>query len=227
MDESLYFIPIIERALEEPDAAAALEKAFCEIKHKGVQEPYTEGSRNFEQFMGIAYSCREAVVSDHLRRLIAELSIGTFGGTEQESKLLLDVVNSRPDWKEEYEAFCRQHALEIPVHSHSAIIQVSHNERIMGELDFDDVPGCKSMDGIAPGDYVLKLLNTGWTIWRGELTARELILGEAFRDRDLRLAAGESEGQPTGEKDLLNNGEILLRTYAGIESGSIEIELVR
>jgi hypothetical protein len=227
MSDGLYFIPIIERALEEPDVAVALEKAFCEIKHKGVQEPYTDGSRNFEQFMGIAYSCREAVVSDHLHRLIAEMDLWPFGGTEQERKLLLDVINSRLDWKEEYESFCRQYATEVVVQDLNPIIQVSSNEWIVGELRFDKVPGRGSIDGIVPGTYVLKLLNTGWTIWRGELTARELIRAEAFGDRDLRFAAGESEAQPTGEKDLFNDGELVLRTYAGIEKGSIEIELTR
>jgi len=78
-----------------------------------------------------------------------------------------------------------------------------------------------------PGNYVLKLLNTGWTIWHGELTARELIRMEAFGDRDLRLAAGVRKGRPTDKKDLLNNREVILRTFAGIESGSIEIELAR
>jgi hypothetical protein len=227
MSDGLYFIPIIERALEEPDVAAALEKAFCEIEIKGAQERYVEGCRNFELFMDIACSHHEVVVSSCVRRLIVEMGMGTFGGNEQERRLLLDIVKSRPDWEEEYEAFCRQYAPEIPVQSQRAAIQVSHNGRVIGELVLDNVPGCKWMGGIVPGHYVLKLLNTGWTIWRGELTAPELILGEAFRDRDLRLAAGEGEEQPTGEKDLLNNGEILLRTYAGIESGSIEIELVR
>ena len=227
MSESLYFIPIIERALKGPDVAVALDKAFCEIELKGVQEPYTEGWRNFEQFMDIAYSHREAVVSDHVHRLIAELATGTFDDTERERELLLDVINSRPDWKEEYEAFCHQYATEILVQDLRPIIQVSHNERIIGDLDFDKVPGCKSIDGIVPGNYVLKLLNTGWTIWRGELVARELIQAETCGDRDLRFAAGESEGRPTGEKDLLHNGEVVLRTYAGIENGSIEIELAR
>ena len=227
MTENLYFVPIIERAMGEPDAATALKKAFCEIELKGVQERYVEGYSNFELFMDIACSHHEVVVINCIRRLIAEMSLGTFGGPEQERRLLLDIVSSRPDWKEEYEAFCRQYAPENPVQSRSAAIEVSHNGRVIGELVFDNVPGCKSMGGIVPGHYVVKLLNTGWTIWRGELTAPELILGEAFSDRDLRLAAGENEEQATGEMDLLNNGEIVLRTYAGIESGSIKVELVR
>jgi hypothetical protein len=227
MNEGLYFIPIIERALKEADSTAALEKAFREIRLKGVEEPYAKGLKNFEQFMGIAYSHREAVVSDHVHRLIAELATGTFDAAERERKLLLDVINSRPDWQAEYEAFCREHAAEDFLQDPNPVIQVSSNGRVVGELLFDEVPGSKSIGGIMSGNYVLKLLNTGWTIWHGELTARELIRTEDFADTDLPLAAGEGEGRPTCEKDLLHNGEVVLRTYAGIESGRIEIELAR
>jgi len=112
MNEGLYFIPIIERALKEPDATAALEKAFGETKRKGAQERYAEGFKNFALFMEIAYSHHKAAVSDHVRRLIAELATGTFDAAERERKLLLDAVNSRPDWKAEYETFCHEHAAE-------------------------------------------------------------------------------------------------------------------
>ena len=41
------------------------------------------------------------------------------------------------------------------------------------------------------------------------------------------LDAMEDPWKPNYPKDLLNNGQVILRTCAGIESGSIEIELTR
>jgi hypothetical protein len=227
MSEDLYFIALIEEALNEPDVVAALERAFGDIECKGVQEPYINGHRNFEQFMDIAYSHREAALDDYVHTLIAELATGAFVTRESDGELLWRVINSRHDWREAYDTFCREHGTPDLLRDATVVIQISRNGQIVGELCFDRVPGCKSMGGVVPGDYIVKLLDTGWTIWRGELTARELLQAEAFGEAELRFVAGKGERRPTGQKDLLNNGEIVLRTYAGIESGSIEIELMR
>ena len=89
-------------------------------------------------------------------------------------------------------------------------------------MSFEKGPGCQRIDDILPGGYKLELINTGWIIWEGKLTAKELFQPE---DKNLLLAAGA--GQATKEIDLLNNGDLMLRTYPGNESGSIEIELTR
>ena len=227
MSRNLYFIPIIGKALKEPDVAAALEEAFGEIENKGEQERYAEGLKNFERFMQIAYLHHDAAMDDHVRRLIAELATGAFVAREPERKLLWELINSRPDWNVESLMFCCEDPTMDFLQDLDLVIQVSSMERIVGELRFDKVPGRESIGGIVPGNYVLKLLNTGWTIWHGELTARELIRSEAFGETDLRLAAGDGEGRPINQKDLLNNGDVVLRTFAGTESGSIEIELAR
>ncbi len=221
MSDDLYFITIIERALKEPDVAAALEKAFTDIQNKGEEELYAEGYRNFKRFMDIAHAYHEAVMDDHVRKLIVELATGTFATKELEKQLLWKLINLCPEWRQEYEAVCHEQAGEQLHQDPYPIIQVSSNDRIIGELHFDNVPGHKSISGIVPGKYVLKLLNTGWTIWHGELTAPELIT------TSLDFAAGAREGRSTGQKDLLNNGQVILRTCEGIESGNIVIELTR
>ncbi|GAG44432.1 unnamed protein product, partial [marine sediment metagenome] len=57
----------------------------------------------------------------------------------------------------------------------------------------------------------------------GHLAAEKLILSEAPKNKNVSLAAGAAI--PTGKIKLLNNEELILRTYAGTESGRIEIEL--
>jgi len=60
------------------------------------------------------------------------------------------------------------------------------------------------------------------------LTAEELIWSEAHENKNLPMAA-ETEGikkEATYQEDLLG-GDLILRTYAGLEGGSIELELTR
>ncbi len=227
MTRGLYFIPMLERALKEPDPAAALVRAFEQIDLKGAYEPYTEGHRNFLRFMTLAWSHRDAVTRDNVYRLLAEWALGPVGASETQDRSLLDVIRSEPRWKTDYEAFCDElaiaHRAEVP----DPTIEVVKDEQKVGEVHFDRVPGCQALGDIAPGDYTLKLLNTGWIIWHGELTSTELICTDAYGDVDLCLAAGLDQTKPTDEKDLLGNNRIILRTYAGLERGSIEIELMR
>ena len=226
MNDHLYFIPILERALEQADVDWALDAAFDEITRTGACEPYGEGYGNFKWFMEVVYSHLKAVAGHDVPRRIAEAAAGTPDPGDQEDATRPQIVNGPREENDAFESFGNERtsgrfALDRPS------IQVLSRKSIIGQLHFDRVPSRGSIDGIVPGHYVLKLLNTGWTIWHGELTGRELILTEAYGEVDLCLAAGAEGGPPTSEIDLLNDGEITLRTYAGIEAGTIEIELVR
>ncbi len=221
MSENLYFIAILARALQEPDVESALKKAFGKIKQMGTQKRYTRGFRNFQLFMEAAYSRHELTVTDHIQELIARLATGTFEGLEQEITPLLEIIRSHREWQAQYEEICRGEASQ-DLRRGFVVIGLFNDKGLVGERTFEKVPGCESFDDVLPGNYIIKLANTGWVIWKGELTIGELVYTKA-----LPLAA-ETEGiqiEHTSEKDLLNNGEVLLRTYAGTESGSIEIEL--
>lgn len=224
MSENLYFITIIARALQEPDIEKALRKAFGKIKQMGAEERYAEGFKNFELFMEAAYNRNQITAADHARELIVHLGMGMFEGTAQEKETLLDIIASHPEWKAEYEAFCQMEA-DNDLTQEFPVIEVSSDKGFVIRKTFEKVPGHESFDGILPGNYKIKLVNTGWIIWEGQLTAKNLIWPEAHEGKNLPMAAGE--GQPTDEVDLLNNREVFLRTYAGIESGRIEIELTR
>lgn len=226
MRESLYFITVIARALGEPDVGKALSDAFWEIREKGDQPRYVDGLKNFELFMDAAFCHHDITTTDHARELIVELAGRTFEGTELEIESLLTTINSHPEWKTEYEAIFRQQAGEDIMLRSFPKIQVLSNKGFVGEMRFEKVPGRQSIDDISPGDYSLRLANTGWVIWEGELTAKELQWAEAYGAKDLDLAA-ETEvahRRPTREIVLLD-GDVFLRTFAGIESGSIEVEL--
>ena len=81
-----------------------------------------------------------------------------------------------------------------------------------------------SVAGIRPGRYRLKL-ETGLVLWEGRLAERDLVWSQAFPGQALRLAADteESAQRPTREVGLLE-GAVVLRVFAGVEAGTMEIE---
>jgi hypothetical protein len=107
------------------------------------------------------------------------------------------------------------------------VIQLLSNDRVVGELTFSQSLKTNSIGNIVPGRYQLKL-NTGRIIWEGELTPEELIWSEAFPEQKLELAAETIDAEKTPTREIMVwDGEIIIRTYAGIESGSIEIKLTK
>jgi hypothetical protein len=222
MGENLFFIPIIAQALRGHNVENALRKAFQKIKRMGADERHAEGYRNFELFMEEAYNRYQITATDHVRELIDQLGTGMLEGPIQEKGSLLDIIRSQPEWEAEYKEFCCMEADENRTRDFP-VIEVSNDKGLIIRKTFEKVPSRISFKDIVPGSYKIKLVNTGWIIWEGELTTKELIW------TTLHMAA-ETKGtqkQPTNEIDLLDNGKIILHTYAGSEKGSIEIKLAR
>lgn len=95
------------------------------------------------------------------------------------------------------------------------------------ERQFEQETGSRfaHIENIDPGFYAISL-SSGRVLWEGALSESHLVWSEAFPDKSLQLAAdtGGAEILPTFEEDLLD-GEIMLRVYAGLESGRIELEM--
>jgi uncharacterized protein YutD len=221
-DNLLYFISIIARALQSPDLERALSDAFHEIKKKGSQKNYAKGYLDFELFMQEVYNRYKFIVTDYTRELIAVLGTGMFEGSRQNKESVLNIIKSHPQWKTEYEAFCCMEAYEDLTRVFPVIAVLGEKE-FVGQITFTKVLGRESIDNIVPGNHKIKLVNTGVIIWEGCLTVEKLISSDADNNTNLSLAAGAAI--PTSSIDLLDNGEVILHTYAGIESGRIEIEL--
>ena len=121
-------------------------------------------------------------------------------------------------WKRILEALERRTAIEI---------LIERENHLVGSCLLEDSPGRQNVSGIKPGSYQLKL-DTGRIIWKGHLTEKDLLWTKAFPGQPLEVAAdtGESGSRPTRTVDLAENG-IVLRFYAGVESGSMEIEVAK
>jgi len=220
----LYFIPVIARALQGSDVEKALREAFCRIERMGTEKRYAEGFENFEIFMDQAYDQHKIAVTDNIRELMAQLGAGMFEDLPREKEILLDIITSHPKLQADFETICHMGSDEN-LTGESPVIEVSSDKGCVLEKTFEKVPGHESFDGLLPGTYKIKLVNTGWTIWEGRLTAKELIWPEG---ENLLMAAetGDAHTKSTSRKVLLD-GDMILCTYAGIESGSIEIELTQ
>ncbi|MFC1676612.1 hypothetical protein ACFL3G_06070 [Planctomycetota bacterium] len=226
MTEDLYFIPVLDKAFQEAESEAALKNAFDEIERLGKQKQYREGFSNFKRFMRQVCKYQELWENDSMHQLITENATGTFDGTEEEEQVVFESIISHPEFKAKYEAVCREIGEDCGKHT-TAIIRVFSGKRLIGEMTFAKAIGCESIEGIFPGSYTLKL-DIGRVIWKGNLAGKDLIWTEAFGTKRLDLAAEteDIERQPT-RKIMLLDGDVVLHTFAGIESGSIEVELTK
>lgn len=224
---NLFFIPILAEALRSSSPKEALLQAFRRIRELGQEEEYQEGFSQFEQFMGRAAQHQEARAEDVpaaggdiAYELSVEIASDTFEGDKQEKEAALELIFSRQVWRETYERLCEEFRKQTPVVTPPTAIVVERDGGPIAEIVLG--AGRGYIGNLRPGHYVLRT-SAGRVIWRGDLTEKELLWMAAYPDRALELAAstGEEVREPTAEHLL--DGEVVLRIFAGIESGGVEI----
>ena len=227
MTDSLYFLGMLVEALEQRGAERSLPTVFAKIQEMGSQEPYHQGLRNFECFVDVAYAYAEERDLDAARQVVVQLVTDAFEQKEQQVAWL-QAIESHPVWKQEYEQLCAEHEGLLSSHE-PPVIGVLGPEGAVGEMILAQIPGQACLKGILPGLYTLKLLNTCLVLWQGQLRAQDLTWRASYGTRALEVAAqtAGSRGRPTSRHILGHDKKMVLRTFAGLESGTIEIELKR
>lgn len=225
MDESLYFIPLLADALESPDVEASLKRALAEINRRGIDDRYAAGFRNFVHFMD-EVCLRHQNIERHLAHELIVMFAYDFLEPAQDDTAASHWIESCSEWRAERKAFHEETGVnqtELPL----ATIQFFRGRQLLLETVMPSEGGCGHIRNVIAGHYMVRL-DIGMTVWEGELTARELLWSEAFGERDLQMAAQTTDlqQQPTREMVLLD-GALSIRVFAGIESGSIEIELCK
>ena len=160
----------------------------------------------FEEIKTIGQSPQHSQGYEQFLRFMDEIS-------SQDRKEMSELT-----WNHILEALERRPAIEI---------LIERENHVVGSCLFEEFPGRQNVSGIKPGSYQLKL-DSGRIIWKGHLTEKDLLWTKAFPGQHLEVAAdtGESGSRPTRTVDLAKNG-IVLRFYAGVESGSMEIEVTK
>lgn len=224
MSRELYFVPILTKALAEPDVKRSLENAFASIQLLGHQKRYAEGYHNFCKFMSESYWRRQLLNEQAIRMVILKCAEGTSAEMRGWEELAPIEKGQVLRFRNEHEALCQEFG-RFATGARAPVVQVLCNGRKLGQVSFSTKAGRRTLDGINPGHYSLKL-DSGLVIWEGQLYARDLIWTEAFGGKNLNLAAETSDIRRLPAREVeVPEAALTLRTFAGLETGSLEIEL--
>ena len=197
-----------------------------EISSLGKQPEHAEAFAQFQRFMDRvaaqydeSKAKLEAEFVDCIHVLMTELATGSFEGDEQDRAAAMEVVNSVDAWRSEFQSLCAE-VRGDGVEAGRISFVLERNGQAISPQGWDGA----ALGGVFPGDYVLRT-GTGMTLWRGELASRQLLWALAHPGEPLKLAAATDRASPptTFAADLLD-GEGKLLVYAGIESGTVQVE---
>jgi len=184
MNEYLFFIPIIQNALEQKAPGQSLRDAFETIHRMGQESRYAKGYQQFVRFMEDVQKSQPMEIA----------------------KQLLDRF---------VEDFSRPLSTELVVEK---------DQKTFATIAIEQSGGKRIIESIFPGHYQIRL-DTGLVIWERYLNEQELLWASAFPTKTLKMAAdtGEPGSEPTCEFSLMD-GALMLRVFAGIESGLLEVQ---
>lgn len=225
---TLYFIRLIAKAFEQPDIKTALKEAFNQIEFLGQNPRYRRGYLQFQRFMAeVKQNCE---TEDFLNAMVHDFSVqlatGLFDAVEDDKKAALELINSRPLWREEYAMLCED-AEKAENFIEEINVIMEKDGKLLCSLPVEEKAVTRHIHNIKPGNYTVKL-DTGRIVWEDRLTERDLLWVYAYPEQGLRLAAdtGETIALKTREISVLD-GDITIEVYPGMESGRIELKFRR
>ena len=137
---------------------------------------------------------------------------------------MLSIIKSHPRLKKEYEQLVTD-IEQLNRRPPGIEVSISHDNKSFKSVRFMEVPGSKTIDKIAVGVYNIAFA-TGELIWEGKFTMQDLIWSEAYPGRSFALAADTPGPKPEPTKEIsVFDGDIIIRVFAGLESGRIEITI--
>jgi len=229
MDNEMYFIKWITEAFKQENRETALAAALEKIKTLGSRPEYAEGYQQFQVFMSlvnnhIKKNGHKALSENIIRALMIELATDTFDGDDQQKKNMLDIIQSNPDWQNEYQTLSTQiQQLQKPFESLK--ISVLRNDQSVGTVSLTQQDNIQTVGHLIPGFYKL-MLSTGRLLWEGALDEQDLLWAKAHAGQPFKMAAdsGQAKAKPVKTIPILE-GELQLNIFAGVETGSLEIKL--
>ena len=229
MGNEMYFIKWITEAFKQLDREAALQTALEKITSLGSQPEYAEGYEQFQVFMGlvtnhIKKNGHKSLSENVIRALMIELATDTFEGDDLQKNNILEIIQSNPDWQNEYQTLSKQiQKLQEPFDSLE--ISVLRDDQPVGAVSLTQKKNNLAVSQLAPGFYKL-MLSTGRLLWEGALGDEDLLWARAHAGQPFKMAADSGEGKTKPAKTLsLLEGELRLNIFAGVETGSLEIKL--
>lgn len=231
MDNSLFFIPLIAKALDASDRKEALRLAMNSIRRFCEASLSDVGCVQFRDFLNevaIQWNFRRLLEQEEVDEISSELALqiafDLFDGSRWEYRLAREFIESDkslPDVSLRSQSKTKGSKLS---HTHLKLI-ISHNDRIIQTWPIESGRQHFRLQHIHPG-FLNIILTTGRCIWSENLEAEDLIWSHAYPNRDLQMAADTWEivAEPTREMILCDEA-LTIRVFPGIESGWIEISV--
>lgn len=222
MDRSLYFIPLIAKAVGESNPKRALIDAFKEIEILSKDSRYLIGFDNFLAFM--KKSAENWMVQNGLETNAIDYTGSELTRILIEKKYLEDPDALSSDFYHGLEQGIGNLSL---VESNPPPVQLLVNCNHIPIATIQVVPH-KAVHRIAnvyPGYYEFEL-ECGWLLWAARLSENDLVMTTVFPDENLKMAADTGEIShiaPSREVKVLN-GELVIRIIPGLEDGWLEID---
>ena len=227
-NKTLYFIPILARAIESTNPKRAMKEAFDTIVELGDKPEYKVGYRQFSEFINATFMPTEEegdqkieLIKNAIRRLIYDLVTDTFEGDEEQKEALVAAFRNNPQWNNEFNRIENEAQPFLPPEA-PIEIELLIGEQLVESFLISDVP--TTISSIFPGRYFVRFSN-GRFLWEGEITREDVVWTYAFPQKDFPMAAGTEtiHQEPTRTISLLDR-ELIINVFAGLESGRFLIK---
>ena len=231
MNNPLFFISIIAKALDAPDRKKALKSAMNSILEFCATSPSDVGCLQFREFLNEAAMqwdfrrrLKREMVYDLSSELALQIALDTFEGSHWERRLARELIESDKSLQDVFVKLPTMTRESRFGHTHLKLI-LSHDDKILQTWPIESGRQHFRFQHIPPGRLNLSL-STGRCLWSENLEAEDLIWSYAHPDRDLPMAAdtGEIAASPTKEIVLCNEA-LTIRVFPGIENGWVEISI--
>lgn len=227
MNRSLYFIPMIEKALGQTDPKKALVEAFRKIKTLGNEPEYEEGFAMFTSFMAEVienWEIQNRLTAENAADIIENITLQLASETLSMPSDDLKRVEWPPGLVEELERRLRTLPI-IDDDEPELELDIIRDRVTVETIRLYPEKSHQSIGDIRPGQYTFSL-GSGRVLWEVALREKDLLISSAEPGSNLRLAAdtgGEKKARPSREMAVMN-GELVFRVFPGLENGRIEIE---
>lgn len=226
-NNGLYFISLIERALDSKDPDSALMEAFKKIGELGLSREYQEGFLQFQAFLKASIEAylegspdREQSIRQTIYLLLYELTTDSFEGVLEERTALIETFMNDDQWRAEYGKI-KSGLANIFENPPSIKIEVLKDDKSIASHDLSELP--IHLKNIEPGQYTIRLSN-GRVLWEGQLLKKDLIWADAYADEDLPMAARtEDLGSKPSVSETLLGGELTMEVIPGLNRGGIHL----
>jgi hypothetical protein len=135
------------------------------------------------------------------------------GGDEQAERIDPEI------WRRSIGEWLESTALQAPIPS----MVLERDGEVVARLQVDEKRNAETVSGLTPGSYSLRL-ESGWVLWKEELSKADLIWRHAFPEEPLPLAAETEPGSAKASQDFeLFEGELVIMVTPGRSSGRMDI----